>query len=201
MRAVIIGNGSIYAPEKVRSRLMAGDFIICADAAENAARLGVAPDIAMGDFDSSAPPEGTEVIAFPVKKDYTDGELALAYAAERGFDEILLLGMTGGKRVDHLLSNILMLTRYPGAYMADETNEIYILRGRLELSGRKGMTLSIIPIGGDLNGVCARGFEWELEDAYMEFGAGRGISNVITSDISVITAKSGIAAIVINNGE
>lgn len=201
MRAVIIGNGCIYAPEKVRSRLLAGDFIICADAAENAAALGVTPDLAMGDFDSSAPPEGAEVIAFPAKKDYTDGELALSYAAERGFDEILLLGMTGGKRIDHLLSNILMLTRYPGAYMADETNELYILRGGLEFSGRKGMTLSIIPVGGDLTGVCAKGFEWELEDADMEFGAGLGISNVITADTCVITAKSGVGAVIINNGE
>ena len=201
MRAVIIGNGEIYAPEKVRSRLRAGDFIICADAAKNAEKLGVMPDIVIGDFDSSVPPKGAEVIAFPAKKDYTDGELALSYAAERGFSEILLLGMTGGRRVDHLLSNILMMTRYNGAYMADETNEIYILRGRLELTGRKGMTLSIIPIGGDLKGVTATGFEWELTDFDMELGIGRGISNVITADTCDITAESGMAAIIINNGE
>ena len=201
MRAVILGNGCIYAPEKVKSRLLAGDFIICADAAKNTAALGVKPDVAIGDFDSSAPPAGAEVIAFPAKKDYTDGELALAYAAERGFDEILLLGMTGGRRIDHLLSNILMLTRYPGAYMADETNELYILRDTLELSGRRGMTLSVIPIGGSLYGVRARGLEWELNDAVLEFGKSLGISNVITADKCVISAERGMAAIIINNGE
>ena len=201
MRAVIIGNGEIKDFEIIKSRLRAGDFIISADGMKNTKALGITPDLAMGDFDSSEKPDGIEVLEFPVKKDYTDSELAIRYAADNGFSEILLLGMTGGKRIDHLLSNILMLTRFPGAYMADETNELYILRDRLSFKGRRGKTLSIIPIGGDLEGVTARGFEWELEDRDMPFGIGLGISNVITADTCEITVKKGMAAVVINNGE
>lgn len=201
MRAVVIGNGTINDYEYIRSRLQARDFIICADGGLcHARRLGVTPDIAIGDFDSSERDESVKSYVYPAKKDYTDGELAINYAAEHGFDEIMLTAMTGD-RLDHTLTNIFLLARYEGAVLVDDKNEIHIARGSLTLRGYRGKTLSIVPIRGDFEGVTARGLEWELEGETLYFGGSRGCSNVVVSDTVTITSERGLAAVIINNGE
>lgn len=80
----------------------------------------IAPQIAVGDFDSMSVEEFSEVknniskiIRVNPIKDDTDTELALKAAFERlqtDTDEVHLYGMTGG-RLDHLLSNIFMFLK------------------------------------------------------------------------------------------
>lgn len=77
---------------------------------------GIAPDIAVGDFDSLSESEfaqvkqvAGQVIQAPAEKDETDTQLALSLAA--GLPEtcpIILIGGTGG-RLDHLLANLWLM--------------------------------------------------------------------------------------------
>ena len=62
------------------------DKIIACDAAfSELKKRRVTPDIVLGDFDSLGyTPENA--IKFPVEKDMTDGELAIEYSLENGFD-------------------------------------------------------------------------------------------------------------------
>ncbi len=201
MRAVVIGNGSIENYGYIKSLIKDDDFIICADGGlRHATKMGIKPDIAVGDFDSSVPDEAVERIVYPMRKDYTDGELAVMYAAEHGFCDIMLLAMTG-TRLDHTLTDIFMLTRFENARLIDDHNEIRALCKSVELNGYKGRTLSIIPVFGDLRGITTEGLEYPLCKETLYFGESRGNSNVVTAEHCRITAESGIGLIIINNGE
>ena len=203
MRAVVIGNGKINDYVYIRSLIAEDDFIICADGGvRHAKALGITPHVAIGDFDSGTEPDHNEVkvIKYPTDKLYTDGELAMSYARDNGYDEIMVLGMTGD-RLDHTFSNIFNLTQYPGSYLIDDKNEVRIVTDRLVIEGKRGKTFSFLPVSGELCGITLKGFRWELDNADHKFGIPRGISNIITSDHAEMTIKSGIAIVVINDGE
>ena len=84
------------------------DTIIACDAGyRNAERLGLRPDLIVGDFDSAPQPKTErETIVLPHVKDDTDTEYAAKLVSEKGFDEVLLLGGLGGRRVEHTLANL-----------------------------------------------------------------------------------------------
>ncbi|MDD6763759.1 MAG: thiamine diphosphokinase [Clostridiales bacterium] len=201
MRAVVIGNGTIKSYSRIKKRIRPDDFIICADGGLRHARmLGVTPDIAIGDFDSSEKDENIKSCVYPVRKDFTDGELAVNYAIDNGYDEIMLLGMTGD-RLDHTLTDILLLSKHEGAYLVDDKNEIHIVRSELRLTGCRGKTLSIIPIYGDMTGVSTTGLEWQLNNETLFFAQSRGNSNVVTEDVCTVSVRSGMGVVAVNDGE
>ncbi len=197
MRAVIIGGGEIRDVEYIRSKIRPDDYIICADGGyDRALRLGVVPDIIVGDFDSvSELPEGAETIRYPVRKNFTDGEAAVRYAVEHGFDEVLLLSMTGD-RADHTITDILLLMQCRAGCLIDDNNEIYLLRDSVTVRGKAGDTVSVVPVGGDLEGVSTVGLEYPLNNETLFFGASRGVSNVMTAPVCSVTAKKGLGLII-----
>ncbi len=74
-------------------------------------RAGIAPDVAVGDFDSLGFAPDCPTRTFPVEKDASDMELAMREALERGADEVLLYGAFSA-RLDHTLANVQMLCGY-----------------------------------------------------------------------------------------
>ena len=200
MRAVIIGNGTICDYDYIKSKLYDDDYIICADGGlKHIEKLGIEPDIAIGDFDS-APPTAQNCKVYPVRKDFTDGELAVNYAIEKGYEEILLIAMTG-ERLDHTLTDIFLLSKKKGMRLIDDKNEIMVVTDNLEITGSEGKTLSIIPVFGNLEGIATTGLEYPLNNETLYFGQSRGNSNVVIADVCTIEVKSGIGLIIINNGE
>ena len=75
------------------------DLVIAADAGLcSLKKLGVKPDIAVGDFDSLGfLPVCREVIKHPVMKDDTDMLLAVKTGFERGYSRFMLFGGAGGR--------------------------------------------------------------------------------------------------------
>ena len=85
------------------------DTIIACDAGyRNCEPLGCRPDIIVGDFDTAPCPaqEEEDIVVLPHVKDDTDTEYAAKLASEKGFDEALLLGALGGRRLEHTLANL-----------------------------------------------------------------------------------------------
>ena len=78
------------------------DLVIAADSGYlKLKKLGITPDLAVGDFDSLGEiPTDTEVVKHPVKKDDTDTLLAIKIGIEKGFREFHFYGCTGN-RLDH----------------------------------------------------------------------------------------------------
>ena len=94
------------------------------------AAAGVVPDALVGDFDSldeaavaAAGRRGARVVRHPVRKDQTDGELAVDEALREGADELVLAGALGA--LDHVLGHLALLGRVEG-------------RGRRRASSRRG---------------------------------------------------------------
>lgn len=197
MRAVIIGNGFIGNYQHIKAKINKDDFIICADGGYNhAVKMGIVPNVLLGDFDSARNFENvSDRIEYPVRKDFTDGEIAVMYAVNHGYDDILMIGMTGS-RLDHSLADIMLLTKCKNGVLADDNNEVYLLRDRLRINGHKGQTVSIIPIAGDACGLTTEGLEYPLKDEDLRFAQSRGVSNVMLHDTCEITIKSGIALVI-----
>ena len=158
--------------------------------------MGITPNVLIGDFDSAQGFENvSDRIQYPTRKDFTDGELAVIYATEHGYGDIVLIAMTGD-RADHTIADILLLSKCPNGVLIDDNNEIYLLKDSIEITGKKGQTLSIIPINGDAEGVTTQGLEYPLNNETLYFAGTRGISNVMTENKCTISLKKGMALII-----
>lgn len=201
MRAVIIGNGSMYDYEYIAGKLRKGDYIVCADGGyHHAKKLNVRPDVLIGDLDSLGENDyDGEVINLPVRKDFTDSEICVKYVVLKDFEEILMLGFTG-TRYDHSLTNILLLKQISdagkSARIVDEHNEILWCEDENIIYGKKGDIVSIIPVGGDLLGVSTDGLEYPLENEDLYFAQSRGVSNVMISNKCTITKRAGSGVVI-----
>lgn len=202
MRAVIIGGGNFG--KRQAAEITAEDFVICADSGyDSAVEYNIHTDIVIGDMDSIKSDIAAEKIVYPAKKDFTDGELALRYALDKGYKKILMTGLTG-ERLDHTIADIFMLdiAAENGAEAAviDENNEIYYLCGKKPSAGIKnrcGETLSILPLC-NLSGLYTKGLEYPVENEDIAFFASRTVSNVVVSDSAEIGIKSGRALVILS---
>src|ERR1700741_630380 len=105
MHALIIANGILPSPEKVKTLVHSADLIICADGGANHARLlGITPHIILGDFDSIEPSTKqhfkniTQLLIDD--QESTDLEKALRYCIEQRTLSVDIVGASGG-RIDH----------------------------------------------------------------------------------------------------
>ena len=104
-RSLIFGAGDYTGVPQIGS-LASNSLVIAADGGyKYLDSLGIAPDIYIGDYDSSECPEGVDAVRLPVEKDDTDMLAAVRLALGRGCREIHMFGGTGG-RLDHTLANI-----------------------------------------------------------------------------------------------
>ncbi|MCL1878323.1 MAG: thiamine diphosphokinase [Defluviitaleaceae bacterium] len=202
MRAVIISGGAISDYACIKAQIRDTDTIICADSGfDHAVKMGLHPTAVVGDFDSVRTEISPEIeqIKFPTQKNFTDTEIAIAYARERGFDDFLLLGATGS-RLDHTLTNILNLKNFAErgetAQIFDEHNKITLVHSStLQMDAPPGTIVSIVAIT-DCKGVTEEGFKYPLQNADVYVGSGLGVSNVVRKNASVRVAEGLLLVIV-----
>jgi len=109
-------NGEYDDDDFYLRQFAAAQVVVAADGGHRFLRRhGLWPRLLVGDFDSldaalvaEARAAGVEVVEHPVRKDETDGELAVAQAAARWPGEIVLLGALGGA-LDHVLGHVCIL--------------------------------------------------------------------------------------------
>ncbi len=197
MKALIIGSGNF---SKNALKLL-GDkyYTICADGGyDHAIEHGIVPDILLGDLDSVKTKADIKTITYPAEKNETDSEIALIYAIENGYKDIVLTGVTG-TRLDHTLNNIFLLKKANecgvSAVISDEKNEIYYTASKLKLFGDRGEFFSIIPLCEDIC-VSVENAKYPLMDEILYFGKSRGISNEFLGQECIITIKSGSAIVI-----
>jgi thiamine pyrophosphokinase len=201
MRAVIFCGGDINDYEYIRGFLSDKDKIICADSGyRHTKRLGITPDIILGDMDSiSDMPDGIETVLYPVRKDFTDGEIAVRYAIEHGFNSVLMLGCMG-TRSDHTLTNIFIMRQLLcagiDAVMVDENNEIRMTDKTIELDGAAGDIVSVVPITERVHIRRTEGVSYAANDIDLMFGTSLGNSNYMTDTRCRIEIDSGLCLII-----
>ena len=186
--------------------LRSDDFIIACDAGyRNCERLGCKPDIIVGDFDSAPCPQqnADDIVVLPHVKDDTDTEYAAKLAAQKGFDEVLLLGALGGKRVEHTLANLCtglgLEQRGIRAALQDERSRItFVLPGESRRYPKEEFFyFSAFPMEGRAEGVYEKGSFYELEDAVLTAGYPLGVSNEYAEGSDCITISTRQGALVV----
>lgn len=207
MRVTVVASGDLADGD---DRWLDGATVIAADAgAATLDRLGLVPDRLVGDLDSI--PEallarlrgaGVAIEGHPADKDASDTELALEAALATGATEVVVLGATGGARLDHELANLLLL-----ADPALASRDVRVVHGpttvralhdggRLRLEGTAGDLVTLLPIGGNATGVTITGVRWPLADATLGLGRSRGLSNEIVTPPASVSLERGTLLVV-----
>ncbi len=194
-------------------------FVIAADGgAARAVDLGLPVHHWVGDADSVDPAmldalraSGIPTDLVPAAKDASDTELAILAAVERGTDELVILGALGGPRLDHALANVALLTLPAldgiAAAILDPTARLRVIGRRadmagdgspvqLDLDGRIGDLVTLLPLGLDTIGVTTTGLEYPLDDEPLFAGHTRGLSNIRLRDHATVTVRRGRLLIV-----
>ncbi|HVP21111.1 MAG TPA: thiamine diphosphokinase [Anaerolineaceae bacterium] len=201
-RAWIFVNGSMGRADRLKMQIMKGDFLVAVDAGYRHLKpIGLYPDLVIGDLDSLAEADQQEidrlkipVQRYPAAKDETDLELAINAVLERGCEVIRIACALGG-RFDQSLGNLALLLRPDLAdldvRLEDGETEAWLIRSEAEVVGRAGDTISLLPVGGPVDGVETGGLLYPLHSETLWPHRTRGISNEM---------QAGQARIVIRNG-
>lgn len=196
--ASIVCNGRPINSSLLRRHVESSDIVIAADAGIlYLEEIGLRPDVFIGDLDSLDTPaekiDADEIIIYDSEKDHSDSEIAVEYAFSKAADRVLLL-CAAGRRTDHLLSNIALLTRYPGRLvMIDDEYVVFALDDdirSLRLKTKIGASFSVFSYGGEVTGLNERGSRWELENVTLTPGS-LGLSNEAASEEVLISIESG----------
>jgi thiamine pyrophosphokinase len=212
--AVVFLDGDYSDPGWHRALAARADLVLAADGgARFLDSIGVTPDAVVGDFDSLDPAiaarlegDGVVLVRHPVRKDVTDGELAVDEALRRGAGEVLLAGATGA--LDHTLGHLAILRRQTArgvaARLVAPGLSVSVLEApaSVRLAAAAGVRVSLVPLGGDAT-VTLKGLDYPLERGVLPADACLGIGNHVAADGegSVVVHEGVVAALVEADGE
>lgn len=185
-------------------------IVVAADGgALKAVALGLRPNVVVGDADSLSAEDvarlradGVEVLVFPPDKDESDTELAVREALRRGAQRLIIVGAFGGRRFEHTLANVLLLTlpelRGRDACLADGASVVRVLFGgeRLEITGEPRDFVSLLPLTKQASGVTTEGLAYPLAGATLNQGPARGLSNELSGVRATVSLDAGRLAVI-----
>lgn len=207
-RIIIFANGELPDLNKARSIILPkADYVICADGGtRHALALGIQPDLIIGDMDSADPEQlkefsdaGVGMESFSHDKNETDLELAINRAMELGPKQIVILAALGG-RLDQTLANIILLSdpqlSASDVRLDDGVEETLLCRDQVEIQGKSGDIVSLIPWQGPVSQVETKNLKWPLRKETLYPDKTRGVSNEMLGDMASVSIGSGLLLIV-----
>ena len=209
MKSLVVTNGIIHSLEHLHQLCLKHQHIICADGAVRYLRkIDVFPTVVVGDLDSIISEDlhwihtkDIPVIQYDTRKDFTDTEIAIRYALEKGSDSVTMIG-SFGSRIDHSLGNFyllkLIMDKGCEGLIDEAETEVRLISSRMTMSWIKGETVSFIPISEIVKGVTLKGFEYTVTRESIRMGSSRCLSNVVAEDFQEIEVEQGLLAAVRN---
>lgn len=207
LHVVVVANGELSNPEELLRIVDQADILVAANGGANWLMThDRAPDVLIGDLDSVSPLmmgrlRGANccIVRHPPEKDETDTELALLEAVSIGARRITILGAMG-RRIDHELANVLLLTMPQLASVEtvifNGSSYLFVLRGTGVISGQIGDVVSLIPLGGNAEGIVTEGLKYPLHDETLYVGPARGVSNALIEAVARVTVRRGSLLVV-----
>jgi len=198
MRAFIYTGGAVRT-EFITEHPKADDLCIAADSGYHTARtLGERIDLLLGDFDSIGDmphDEGGEIRRVPAEKDYTDTQLAVEIALDKGAEDIIIIGGLSG-RLDHTLSTLAILEDLHGrgvyGTLTDGQSRARYLKSSSTLVARSHYKyLSLIAADETVKGVDVEGCKYPLKRATLHRRNQFAVSNEITGNVAFISVRKG----------
>lgn len=206
MKGIIFSSGEIRDYDMLKKLDFSDKYIICADNGySHALKLGIVPDVIIGDNDSYKTdyPENIKHFLYPPEKDYTDTNMAINLAIEYGCDEIDLYGGLGG-RADHEFSHYCLikyaLDRGVKLKMIDDINEIWMENKPFVVPPSDKKYVSFFAYGGEVTHVSIKGFKYEAEDMELSPGLVQASSNEYTENGKAeVKFESGTVLVILSN--
>lgn len=198
MRAFIYTGGTVRT-EAITEHPKPDDLSIAADSGyHTAVALGERIDLLLGDFDSigEVPRDsGIEIQQVPTEKDYTDTQLAVEIAIDRGATDIIIIGGLSG-RLDHTLSTLAILEelharKVYGTITDGQSRARYMQSSSTLIARSSYKYLSIIAADEVVKGVDIEGCKYPLKRATIRRRHQFAVSNEITGNVAFIAVKKG----------
>lgn len=173
-------------------------YIICADrGVAHAQKIGVKPDLIVGDFDSLGfvPQTDCRIMQFKPEKDDTDLMIALKEAIKLGFKDILIYAALGG-RLDHTFASIQTLAyaleHGAKAQLVSESDiaELFI-PGEYSIKCKERYSMSLFSYSEKVTGLTIKGAKYEVTDVDLDCSFPLGVSNEIIGSEAAISFEGG----------
>lgn len=199
----IIGNGEADNKYFCRRYISNLNLLIAVNGGtKNCYKLGITPDLIMGDVDSLPKKilnfykkKEVRILSFPVEKDKTDTELAIEMALEFQPKEIYLFCMLG-KRIDHMLCNIFIMEKIIRksikAIILNNETRMELINKNTRIDGKIGSIVSFISLSKKSDGISLKGFKYNLINGSLLRSQSMGISNIIKTNNAKIYIKKGL---------
>ncbi len=163
-RIALICGAPVENLEKIKQRIAEFPCLIAVNGGMNHCRkLNIRPDLIIGDLDSADPNSlgNIPIKRYPKDKDQTDLEIALGLISEKA-EEMTIFGALQG-RTDHVLGNLILLSRYPGkVFLESEKERIFVIGEKASIPTYPGQIISLIPLNGPVKGIHAKELKWPL---------------------------------------
>jgi len=198
----LVANGVPPPPHLLRSLVKQSKGLVAVDGGLIFCdQANLEPDLILGDLDSAPPFLLEKYQHVPQVKtpdqNKSDLEKAIEYLFSFPIKQLTVCGALG-KRIDHTLTNICLLCRYPGKIKFEsEEQQCFALLKSCELTCQVGQTLSLIPISSQVTGITTNGLKWELKDETLSKDF-VGISNVCLQEKIRITIEEGDLLVTLN---
>ena len=205
-KACVFCNGQLKNPMNVKQIANDCDLLIAADGgAKYFFDIGLTPQVIIGDMDSIDSDmwknrSDIEHIRYPADKDKSDAELAVEYALEHGYEQIILVSATGG-RLDHTLGNIVLVASYPGRVAIFDGISTLVAVDKSEkcvLHGRIGAIVSLMPYSTGSLKVRTNGLKYPLQDERL-ISTTHGLSNELSQTETCVCVSNGVLLVYIEN--
>lgn len=208
MKGLLIANGNNILDSKILEELVDNtEYIVAVDGGiKYLIDINKIPNVLIGDLDSINKKDleflnrkNIKKIQYPEMQDNTDTELAVDFMIEKGINDITLIGVTGS-RIDHTISNILLLKRLKDknikGKIIDNNNTIYYVDDIIKIRKLDNMNISIIPLS--LTGIVVdlEGFLYSVTEEKIEFGSTLAVSNKLIDEYGVIEIKRGESLVI-----
>lgn len=167
------------------------------------AKLNQSMVAAIGDFDSVSKTQyrlieqyAQHIDRLSTQKKETDMEVALNYAIQQGYNDILIMGGLGG-RLDHSLANIMLLMRHrqSNIILQDDDHRIQVLPpGVYEVAPQQFKYLSFFAYVDAVFSVS--GVAYPVSQKKLLLGDVYAISNEILSETATVVITEGLLVMI-----
>jgi len=161
--------------------------ILAADgAALRLKKIGVEPDVIVGDLDSLSEEElanfNKEKIIFEPDQNTNDFEKILMYAQSMNYQSVLILGIHGGE-LEHTLNNWSVFARWSkllNLALFDADRYGISVDKSIVAEVKTGETISLIPLTETL--ITTKNLKWQLTEEILQLAVREGARNIAESD-------------------
>ncbi len=203
-KCIILANGKPPSRRVISSVRKSGyNDLICADGGANHAYLmNLVPKAVIGDLDSIRPDvlknlnRHTEVIKISRQND-TDVEKCIKYSLKKGYNDIILMGVTGD-RLDHTFCNLGIVLKYYKQIklkILAENSLLIPYSGEVTLDTVPGETISLYGFNRKTK-IKSSGLKYKLNNIPLPFGEKESTSNRAAGDKVQLHISGGIIFII-----